>query len=335
MNRKLLLLIILLVPFAGFSQSNDIQTLHANAKKFMNQGDYANATIILTRLHREAPFVTDISKDLTLCYYAQGEYERALKVISPYLSKKNADEDAFRYAGMIYQKLNRLKEAEKNYKSGLKIFPESGELHDGYGDLLWRQGDFTAIDQWEKGIKSAPNYPDNYLNAMRYYFASQDGIWSIIYGEIFLNLEPATERSGEAKNILFDSYKKLFTQPDLLSNTKKKSKFEVAYLNIMDQYSDIIARGMSVETLTMIRTRFILDWFKNDGDKFPFLLFDQHKYMLENGMFPSYNQWLFGSSQNQAALKHWIELHPDEYNNFINYLQTRRFRVPDDEYYHK
>ena len=38
-----------------FSQSEDVEKLHENAKTFMRQGDYANASLILTRALGQAP----------------------------------------------------------------------------------------------------------------------------------------------------------------------------------------------------------------------------------------------------------------------------------------
>ena len=46
------------------------------------------------------------------------------------------------------------------------------------------------------------------------------------------------------------------------------------------------------------RTRFILDWSKTYGAKFPFKLFDFQQQLLREGMFEAYNQWLFGAGES-------------------------------------
>src|SRR5579862_9043633 len=48
----------------AFSQSDDVEKLHENAKAFMRQGDYANASLILTRALGQAPGNVEIAKDL-------------------------------------------------------------------------------------------------------------------------------------------------------------------------------------------------------------------------------------------------------------------------------
>lgn len=300
----------------------------------MKEGDYANATIILVRANEQAPFAIAIAKDLALCYYMQNDNSKALNTIRPFLEKDNADEQAYQIAAMVYIKMRQPKDAEKIYKKALKTYPESGPLYNDYGELLWALKDYSAISQWEKGIKEEPAFPGNYFNAAKFYFLSQDRIWSIIYGEVFINIEPYSARTAETKNILIDSYKKLYSQSDLLTDIKGKNKFEIAFLIAMSKQDNIVTRGINVETLTMIRTRFILNWFRNYADNFPFVLFNVQRYMLENGVFQAYNHWLFGPSQSLSAFQNWTSAHPEEYDDFNKYLQNRNLVIPDNQYYH-
>ncbi len=75
--------------------------------------------------------------------------------------------------------------------------------------MLWSKKDFKeAVKQWEKGIEVDPNHSGNYYNAAKYYYFTQDKVWSIVYGEIFVNLESYSKRTPEIKTILLNSYKK-------------------------------------------------------------------------------------------------------------------------------
>jgi len=85
--------------------------------------------------------------------------------------------------------------------------------------LLWAQKDYSAIKQWEKGIETDPGFSKNYYNACMYYYLTTDKTWSILYGEIFLNIEPSSTLAPEVKNILLEDYKKLFAE--LILKTKK------------------------------------------------------------------------------------------------------------------
>jgi hypothetical protein len=37
----------------------------------------------------------------------------------------------------------------------------------------------------------------------------------------------------------------------------------------------------------------VLDWYKENGSKYPFRLFEHQRQLLQEGMFEAYNQWIF------------------------------------------
>ena len=200
--------------------------------------------------------------------------------------------------------------------------------------MLWSKQDYSAIKQWEKGIQQDPSYGNNYYNACKYYFLTTDKIWCIIYGEIFINIESFTFRTAEIKNILLDGYKKLFVNADLLSDAKEKNGFEIAFLTTMNKQSSVVINGLNAETLTMIRTRFILDWFQTYAKKYPFRLFDAQQQYLQEGIFPAYNEWIFGATQNLAAYQSWTGTHSEEYEAFNKFQDGRIFKIPAGQFYH-
>ncbi|HSN08978.1 MAG TPA: tetratricopeptide repeat protein [Hanamia sp.] len=316
------------------AQQEDAEQLHENAKAFMQQGDYGNATLILTRALQQAPQNLEIAKDLSLSYFLQKEDQKALNVIKPFVDNDNADDQTYQLAGTIYRRLGQEKQADKNYKDALRKFPSSGGLYNDYGELLFNNRDPEAIKEWEKGIEMDPSFGYNYYNACKYYYYKRNYIWCLLYGEIFINIESFTSRTAEIKDILLDGYKKLFADPDLLANVKDKSAFEIAFLTCMNKQNDVVIRGINPETLTMIRTRFILDWNRNYAKQYPFRLFDLQEQFLEEGLFPAYNQWIFGASQNLAAYQNWTSNHSDEADNFKKFKAGIIFKIPKGQYYH-
>ena len=101
----------------------------------------------------------------------------------------------------------------------------------------------------------------------------------------------------------------------------------------MNKQSGLASQGINTETLTMIRTRFILDWNSNSGTKYAYQLFDYHKQLLQEGLFEAYNQWLFGSVQNLAGFQNWIVTHATEYSAFNDFQRSRVFTMPATQYY--
>jgi len=299
----------------------------------MKQGDYSNAILVLNRAIELQPSNIALTKDLALSYYFHNDFNKAIEIIKPVLERTDADDQSFQIAGNIYRSLNLQKDAEKVYKRGLKQFPESGPLYNDLGEIMWAQKDFDAIKEWEKGIEKDPSYPKNYYNAARYYYLTTDRIWSILYGEIFLNMEPFSNKTPEIKDLLLESYKKLYMDINP-GQSREYNRFETAYLQSMSRQSAVAGSGINPETLTMIRTRFILDWF-NENKRPGFKLFDYHRQLLQEGLFDAYNQWIFGSAQNLSSFQNWINSHPDEYAAFTAFQKSRVFKIPSGEYYQK
>lgn len=306
--------------------------LHETAKTFMRTGDHANAIIVLNRALQQEPANLQMSKDLALSYYFQRDNSNAVKTINTVIDREDSDDQTYQIAGLIYKQGNMLKDAEKMYKKALKKFPTSGPLYNELGELQWQQQNFDAIKQWEKGIETDPSYSKNYYNAAKYYYLSTDKIWSLLYGEIFLNMEPLSAKAPEIKELLLEGYKKLFSTATLDVNAKENSSFVKAFLKNMNNQSNIIAMGINTETLSMLRTRFVLEWFYTQGNP-TFKLFAYQQQLLREGLFEAYNQWLFGSTQNLSAYQQWINTHASEYNEFMQFQKGRIFKIPTGEYY--
>jgi hypothetical protein len=199
--------------------------------------------------------------------------------------------------------------------------------------MLWAKQDYSAIKLWEKGIEIDPNYSGNYYNAAQYYFSTQDKVWGLIYGEVFVNLESYSKRTAQMKDLLLEGYKKMFTDVNLQKNQDTKSPFVVAYLNILGKLSFTIAQGISAESLTVLRTKFVINWFESYPTNYPFRLFDYQRQLLKAGMFDAYNQWLFGAAENLTVFQAWTTSHGDEYARFTDFQKGRIFKIPEGQYY--
>lgn len=333
--RTFFLLAFLVTGFVASAQPEDSKTLHETARTFMRSGDFDNAIIVLTRALQKDSKNLEMQKDLIMSYYLKRDYTKALEGVKSLMARDDADVVSYQIAGNVYKAIEEVKECEKIYKKGLKKFPKSGPLYSEYGELLWAAKDYSAIDQWEEGIKADPAYSGNYYNAAQFYFYTKDKVWSIIYGEIFINMESLSDRGAAMRQFLLQLYKeKLFADADLLKGSESdKSDFAKAFLTVMNKQSSLAGKGITTEVLTMIRTRFILDWYNNYASKYPYRLFDFQRQLLQQGMFEAYNQWLFGPSENLAAYDNWTKTHAEEYERFTNFQKSRVFRMPPGQYY--
>lgn len=335
MKKFFSLLIIFLIATATMAQPGDVKSMQETARNFMQAGDYDNAIIVLTRALQQDNKNLELQKDLVMSYYLKRDYTKALEGVKELIDRDDADVITYQIAGNVYKALEEAKDCEKMYKKALKKFPNSGPLLSEYGELLWAIKEYSAIEYWEKGIKADPGYSGNYYNASMYYFYTKDKVWSLIYGEIFVNMESLSERGTAMKELLLQGYKeKLFADADIMAGQEKtKSEFAKTFLSGMSRQSSLANKGLNTEVLTMIRTRFILDWYAVNAAKYPFKLFEYHRQLLTEGMFNAYNQWLFGPSENLAAYDNWTKTHAEEYNGFNNFQRSRIFKIPPGQYY--
>jgi Tfp pilus assembly protein PilF len=308
------------------------QTAHETAYSFMRTGDHDNAILVLNKAIQTDPQNEQIIQDLALAYYYKKDFGQAKVYVKKLTERDDIDVTSYQIAGTVYRALEEIKEADKIYKKALKKFPANGILYSDYGEMLWSKNDDNAIRQWEKGIEMAPSYPGNYYHAATYYHYTKDKVWSLIYGEIFVNMEYLTERATEVKKLLLNAYKeKLFLGKD--NEAKKNSAFANAVYETFGRQESLTGKGLTVETLTMIRTKFILDWFGKYGDKYPFRLFDYQRQLIREGMFEAYNQWLFGPVDNLASFDQWTKTNADGYKKFVNFQRNRVFKMPAGQFY--
>lgn len=334
--KKLFALLLASFCFLGSqAQPGDIKTMQENARTFMRTGDYDNAIIVLTRALQQDSKNLELQKDLVMSYYLKRDYTRALEGVKQMIDRDDADVMTYQIAGNVYKALEEAKDCEKLYKKALRKFPDSGPLLSEYGEFLWATKDFSAIQYWEKGIKADPGYSGNYYNAALYYFYTKDKVWSLIYGEIFVNMESLSERGAAMKELLLQGYKeKLFAEADMMAGMEKtKSEFARSFATSMSRQSSLANKGLNTEVLTMIRTRFILDWYANYAVKYPFRLFEFQRQLITEGLFNAYNQWLFGALENLAAYDNWTKTHAEEFNGFTNFQRSRIFKIPPGQYY--
>jgi len=336
MNKMNLLLAISLgIAISSFSQQ-DIKQLQETARTFQKQGDYANALLVLNRALQQKPNDLDIQKEIAFTYYIQRDFTKAKESINPLLDRGDADVQTYQIGGNIYKATEEIKNAESLYKKGLSKYPNSGALLSEYGELLWAKKEpLAAIELWEKGIEVDPNHSGNYYNACNYYYYAADRVWSLVYGEIFVNLESYSTRTAEIKNVLMEGYKKFFTQSDAFKkyDSKKKTEFEEAFLAIMNKQQSLIVTGITVDNLVMVRSRFILEWFETNSLKFPHRLFEYQQQLLKDGLFEAYNQWIFGALTDVMQYQNWTSTHTEQHTQFNYFQRNRVFKMPPGQYY--
>ena len=323
------------------AQEQTAKLLQETARTLLQKGDYDNAVVILERAKQQEPNNVDILRDLCFANYLKRDFTKAIEVGKELVEKPDADQQSFQVLGMAYKAIASYKECGKLYRTALRKFPNSGVIYNEYAELSAMDNDLEeAITQWEKGIELDPGYSSNYYNAAIYYSKKNNWIRSVLYGELFLNLESYSTRTEDIKTSLFTAWKNLYTKTTVqqLVDAKATSAFEKTILQVLTKASVSLATKSAkeendIDRLSNIRTKFIIEWSAENEKQYPFRLFGHQKYLLSQGLFEAYNYWLFTPSISAEAYHAWQTNHTKEIEEFKTFQQSRVFKIPVGEYY--
>lgn len=314
------------------------QSAEADSKDIMDNLQQNGFEKTMDRLDASLKTYPDnylLLKDKVMLNFLKRNFSDAITLGKPLLDRSEADEDLYILLGNSYTSIADTKSAERTFKKGISKFPKSALLYANYGPVLEADGDKKeAIAVYEKGIQADPNISGNYYSLSKLYAQYDNPLWSVIYGEMFVDLESLTPRTKEIKSLLLNQYKALFTTPGTLDKYSSNGKpFEKAVASTFAKYKSILSGGVGTESLIALRGQFIVDWFQSENYKqFPFRLFDRERQLLKQGNFEAYNQWLFSAS-NEAAYNNWTSNNPDDLKSFENYHRNVIFKPSPNEYY--
>jgi tetratricopeptide (TPR) repeat protein len=315
--------------------SPEVEALYKSAQASLASGAFRQAIASYQQAIALAPGQMVLYRDLANAFLLSGSYERAASTITPLIEKGSADPQSYAIASAVQSALKEDKKARKLLESGLERYPNSGFLQHERGKYYEEKGEMdNALRAWLEGIEADPGYHINYYDAARAYMQTNKPIWAILYAETFINIERYTPRSGETRKLLLNAYKRLFATPDATnvprfgksaSDNSPKS-FEEAVTQSLLRLSPVLTDGISTENLTMLRTRFTMDWMANYAAKYSFTLFQNWDDLLRAGHFDAYNQWVFGRAENGAQYDAWSKFHPEAIPGYEKYYTLHSLR---------
>jgi len=344
----ILFLLLPLCVYTSVAQTTwptpEVESLYKQAREYHSQGNLRQAIVRYQQAIQIAPDVVLLHRELAHAYYLAQGYDDAIATLEPIIQQKQADAETYKIMAQCLVAVNQTKKAKKLLSDAIVAMPESGPLYHQMGLMYENDNEMVyALETWLDGIEKDPAYHLNYHEAARAYMESDKPVWAIIYGEIFINLEQQTKRAYDTRALLLEAYKQLFTSL-ATGNVPKYGKvaaktgasgFEEEVYNTYIRLSPVVSDGYTTENLVMLRTRFIMDWTLQNASKYPFALFARHDDMIRNGLFDTYNQWLFGRVENKQQYDAWTKFHPDAIKNLEIWLSRNPFRPADREFYNK
>jgi len=315
--------------------SPEVEQMYNQAREQNARGNLRGAITLYQQALQIAPDIMVLHRELGKAYSLAGANKEAQKVLEPIVKSGDADEQTYQALGSSYYGSGDYRKAKSTFEAGVERFPHSGIIYNAWGKMYDEDKQpEEALKTYIKGIEADPGYHLNYYEAAQSYMGTNKPVWAILYGEIFINMEQQTTRSHETRAMLIRAYHRLFNaiaRTDIPRYGKKKNEneatngFEDAVYNTYIKLSPVVADGLTTENLTMLRARFLMDWYLTYAQKYPFTLFQRQDELIRDGYFDIYNQWLFGKAENVAQYEAWNKFHPDAMPDMEEWLKENRF----------
>lgn len=350
------------VVHAQTTDKEKAQAKKEEAIQLMDNGKLAESIVLLEEARKLDPDEPDFIYELALAKYQQRNFDECIKLLKELVKKKKANGRVYGMMGNALDEMGKPEKAIDTYEEGIKKFPEEGSLYLERGVMELRRNDpNAALKFFENGIKAAPMYPSNYYRAAKVFLDSDDLVWGMIYGEIFMNLERGSKRTEEISKLLYYTYKgEIKFEADTSVKVSFAKNNNTIYLNPSQnkktQAADMLAqmtavlsgsyghsvyemtlaksvvgeRMISLASLDRIRTKF-LDLYTAQGHDvhYPVVLFDFQRKVGQAGHLESYNYWILGQG-DEKAFREWTSEHEQQWSDFMKWFKENRIKITEE-----
>ncbi len=347
MIRNSLLLVLLFIFSIGMQAQKTtvkVNQLLQKAKDSIAVG-YTDAGMkFLEQAEKLAPNNAAIQFEKAYVLYVEEAYEQSVTLLQKLLETPQLKEDYYILLGTNYDMLHQPDSAIIAYKNGLDHFPQSGRLYYESGIVEFQQQQYEkAAVFWESGVKQQPNYAGNYYMLAKLFSFTKEKIWVLLYGEIFMNLEPDTERTSEISRLLYNVYehglhRKTDTENQFfITETTDSLSFEYNFAKVLSASAKTIQAHppLTLDVIYSIRKQFLLHWYSQPEAyvvKFPNALIAHQKELVAKGSFEAYTYWLL-SEGNYKEFEVWYTMHKHIYKQLVAYLTTNPCQLTKEDHY--
>ncbi len=336
------------------------------AIELMDNGKLAESITLLEEARKLDPAEPEIVYEMALAKYQQKNFDEAMKLLKELVKKKQATGRVYAMMGNALDEMGKPEKAIDAYDEGIKKFPGEGNLYLERGVMELRRSEYNAaLGFFEKGIKAAPMYPSNYYRAAKIFLDSDQEIWGMIYGEIFMNIERGSKRTEEISKLLYYTYKgEIKFESDttvsvsfakqnntIVLDASQSKKAQVSSLasalaeQVMASMGKSFANGayemtlvksiigekmINLASLNRIRTKF-LDIYTQEGrdTTYPVVLFDFQRKVKEAGHLEAYNYWILGLG-DEKVFGEWRSEHEQQWNDFMKWFKENRIKITEE-----
>jgi tetratricopeptide (TPR) repeat protein len=315
-----------------------------SAVAMVDDGKAAEAIPIMQQLLQRIPGQPVLVHELALAFIKAKQPKGAIELLQ-------ANSHAPGFEGSHYDLWTTALDEDGQFDRSLAVadhgiakFPTFGLLYTNAGITALRQGKAeVALHYFENGIAAAPEFPSNFYWAARVFSESSEKVWTLIYGEVFMNLEPNSQRTTEMSKMLYDTLNKSMVVSG--SGPTVNAKIGLTSSSIIDGQGGLpfalayeatfgtallgeVTKGKGALNLPAIhqaRTQSIDMWFSQDLAKQyrDHALLRFQRDVATAGHAEAYSYWLYNEGSQDEA-KAWLSDHSQAWQSFITWFADHR-----------
>lgn len=324
------------------------RSLGNEAVELMDDGQYDASRELLLQAQKLDPVNPVYPYELGYAYYLEGNYKGTIKVLKKVSKSENTIPRIFTMLGNSYDNIGKQKQAIKAYEAGMKRYPNSGLYYVELGILELRRNDINrAAGYWESGIRADPNYASNYFHLANLFAQTEEHIWTVLYGEMFLNLEPGTARTEIISKVIYGGYRNAI---ELNGDTARVDFVQNMTMNVEDLLSlklpapmvfgttmmmaTVRAEGeddVNCTTLHALRSAFLENWYaEGHQETYPNPVIERMKTIATAGHQEAYDHWLVREG-DPVGWEFWVDANKEAFNAFAEWFQENPASVEKGE----
>jgi len=309
---------------------------------YIDKGEIEKALMVLNEISNLSPDATTIEYQKALSLHIEKKYQESIEVIKTLLNKKDVFYQLYQLMGNNYDRTGESKKAIKYYNLGIKKFPNAGRLYLEKGRVMDAMGlKEEAQKVWEEGILSDPYFSSNYYVITKAFATGLEKIWAIYYAEMFLNLEPYTDRSDEISKLLYDTYrqclpmvagKRIISFSNKAKNFSAESEedyklsFETTHHLAMLHCVEVLEGEVNISDLAILRRQFVEEWNNRYAMLYPNVIFSYHELIKKYDFTEAYMYWMLRSGHKEE-FDRWKEMNTTYYFDFLSWIRENPIMI--------
>ena len=354
-NLQIIILLLYSLNVMAQSQKDKALEIAQQAIVLMDEGDIDESIKLLQKAEKLDSDRIDYPYELAYAHYLKKDYESAIAIAKRTLKHKNVIDQVYQILGTIYDIQGYPDKAIKTYELGIEKFHNSGKLHLEAGVVEYARENYNkAIEYWEAGIKAEPNYSSNYYWLEKIFAQTDELIWSILYAELFINLELGSKRTEEISKLLYENYQNSYVQlsdstaeyqltkkgfeivlsnkRDMKNIKKKGLPFEGTFATVYSFSALDFQNGINLKSIYQTRLNFVRNWFEKHHKNYPNKLLEFQNKVIDEGLFEAYSYYIV-SRGNLEAFNVWQESHNEQFKTFANWIQNNPISLQQNDTY--